>query len=93
MDTSINQPGFAISETLYVQPGTRRCCIFAIRGKLRPGQSPEDMLASNARQVGYTLEGRIMSLEKKYWATADETRLTPGTLLDVKQPPVPGTNA
>lgn len=93
MNTSINQPGFAISETLYVQPGTRRCCIFAIRGKLRPGQSPEDMLASNARQVGHIVDGRIMSLEKKYWPTADETLLTAGTLLDVKQPAAPRTNA
>jgi hypothetical protein len=85
MNTSINQQGLEISETLYVQPGTRRCRIFAIQGKLRPGQSPEDMLTSGARQVGHIVEGRIMQLEKKYWPTADETLLTAGTTLVVKQ--------
>ena len=37
MTTVQNQQGFVISETLYVQPGTRQCRIFAIKGSCALG--------------------------------------------------------
>lgn len=81
-----NLPGFVVDETLYVEPGGRNCRILAIPGRIQPGQSPEAVVASNAyREVGLLMDGRIEKLERKYWLTADETKLTEGLLLEVRQ--------
>lgn len=83
-----NLPGFVVDETLYVEPGGRKCRILAIPGRVQPGQSPDAVVASNAyREVGLLNNGRIEKLEKKYWPTADETKLTEGMLLEVRQLP------
>jgi hypothetical protein len=83
-----NLPGIVVDETLYVEPGGRQCRILAIRGKIQPGQSPDSVVAANAyREVGLLKDGRIEKLEKQYWPTADETKLTEGMLLEVRQLP------
>lgn len=81
-----NLPGIVVDETLYVEPGGRQCRILAIRGKVQPGQSPEAVVNANTyREVGLLKDGRIEKLEKQYWPTADETKLTAGMLLEVRQ--------
>jgi hypothetical protein len=91
MNNAQSKQATSDSESLYVEPGTRQCRIFAIRGKLRPGLSPEELLASQTcREVGRLEQGHIIALEKQYWPTADETRLTGGMLLPVKQIPSAG---
>jgi hypothetical protein len=83
----LNVPCSPAAETLYVEPGVRHCRIFALRGPLRPGQSPEALLAAQGiKEVGMLDDGRITMLDKKYWPTADETRLTAGMLLEVREP-------
>jgi hypothetical protein len=83
----LNLPGIVVDETLYVEPGGRKCRILAIPGRVQPGQSPEAVVAKNAyREVGLLMDGRIEKLEKQYWPTADETKLTEGMLLEVRQP-------
>lgn len=85
MNENRNQVNNPAGETLYVEPGTRQCRIFALRGMLRPGQSPEALLAAHeAKQVGLLEQGRIVSLDRVYWPTADETLLKGGMLLPVR---------
>lgn len=89
-----SQQDLSVFDTLYVEQGTQKCRIFAIRGKLRPGQSPEAMLNTlNCKEVGLLESGRIVALEKQYWPTADETQLTGGMVLDVKRITMVGRHA
>jgi hypothetical protein len=78
-------------ETLYVEPGTRKSNIYAAPYKLKPGLSPEALARKQMddrwKLVGQLEGGRITALEKDYWATADETLLTGGMLLEVKKIP------